>query len=99
MAQTYYDPNLFKTDANAKTIYDIFKKYKMDNYGPDYLRNVKKDSWKFNILDKAVTIEPVFSTTDNNVKVQKFFPNPTKNWGPKARAKLLKYFNKLFKKY
>jgi hypothetical protein len=96
MVQTYYDPNLFKTDATAKTIYDVFKKYKLDNYNNDYLRNVKQDSWKYKILSKPVTREPVFSNVDNNIKVQKFLPNPTKNWGPKARAKLLKYIIKLF---
>jgi hypothetical protein len=97
MVQTYYDPNLFKTDANAKAVYDVFKKYKMDNYTNDYFRNVKEDSWKYNILTKEVSIQPVFTiNADSGVKVQKFLPNPTKNWGPKARAKLIKYIYKLF---
>ena len=28
LAQTYYDPKLFKTDAPPEAIYDIFKSYK-----------------------------------------------------------------------
>ncbi len=40
---------------------------------------------------------PVFNSEFTDVKVSKFLPNPTKNWGPKARAKLNKYLNILFK--
>ena len=96
MIQTYYDPNLFKTNATGSVIYDIFKKYKKDNYDKDYLRNVKENTFKFKILTKEIKHDPVFSFDKNNVKVSKFLPNPTKNWGPKARAKLNKYINILF---
>jgi hypothetical protein len=97
MIQTYYDPNLFKTDAKADVVYDIFKKYKKENYGNDYLRNIKENTFKYNILTKEIKHIPVFNSEFSENKISRFLPNPTKNWGPKARAKLNKYLNYLLK--
>lgn len=94
MVQTYYDPNLFKTDASASVIYDILKKYKKDNYDKDYLRNVNTDSYKYNILQKEIKVNPIFIESISTKSV-KFLPNPTKNWGPKGKAKVVKYVNKI----
>src|SRR5690348_1868990 len=96
MAQTYYDPNLFKTDANPSVIYDVLKKYKKENYDKDYFRNVKEESYKFKILQKEIKANPVFiESVSGGIKGGKYLPNPTKNWGPKAKAKVIKYVNKL----
>ena len=49
--QSYYDPNLFKTDAKVDTIYDIFKIYKRENFpSEDYSKNIPIDSYKYRIL-------------------------------------------------
>jgi hypothetical protein len=97
MIQTYYDPNLFKTNAKGEVVYDIFKQYKKENYDKDYLRNVKENTFKYTILNKEIKHVPVFNSEFNEAKVCRFPSNPTKNWGPKARAKLNKYINYLFK--
>jgi hypothetical protein len=85
-AQSYYDPNLFKSDAPAWVLYDIFKKYKKDNLGDDYLRNIKEDSYKYTILKKEIKIDPVFVESKEK-KSNKYFINPFENWGPQSRAK------------
>jgi hypothetical protein len=103
MIQTYYNPNLFKTNAPADIIYDIFKKYKKDNYGQDYLKNVKEETYKYKILNKEIKVDPIFTESFTNHhpehgdNIPKYLPNPTKNWGPKGRAKLIKYFTTFIK--
>lgn len=89
IAQTYYDPNLFKTDASASIIYDIFKKYKKDNYDQDYFKNVKPESYRYKILEKEIKVSPIFVESTNELKT-KFPQNPFPNWGPKGRAKEIK---------
>lgn len=91
MAYCYYDPNLFKTDAPAEVIYDIFKKYKTDNYTKENLyKNMIEDSYKMRILRKEVIHQATFYEFKGDCG-GKFLENPTKNWGPKAKAKLVKY--------
>ena len=87
MVQSYYDPNLFKTDAPVKVIYDILKKYKKENYKEeDYLKNVNKDSYKYNILNKEIKVQPKFIEVNREKKI-KYPMNPFPNWGPKGRPK------------
>ena len=87
MVQSYYDPNLFKTDAPVKVIYDILKKYKKENYKEeDYLKNVNKDSYKYNILNKEIKVQPKFIEINREKKI-KYPMNPFPNWGPKGRPK------------
>jgi hypothetical protein len=85
-AQSYYDPNLFKTDATASVIYDIFKKYKKDNTGDDYLKNIKEETYKYKILQKEIKVDPIFAESKEK-KSNKYFTNPFDNWGPQAKAK------------
>jgi tRNA (guanine26-N2/guanine27-N2)-dimethyltransferase len=92
--QSYYDPNLFKSDAPVSVIYDVFKKYKKDNYSEDYYKNVKEDSYKYKLLEKEIKVDPIFvncAETSEEKKSSgnrgKYLPNPLPNWGPKARAK------------
>jgi hypothetical protein len=87
MIQSYYDPNLFKTDASSSVIYDIFKKYKKENYSEDYLKNVKEDSYKYKLLIKEIKCEPIFVESKEEPVKCKYPPHPFPNWGPKARAK------------
>jgi tRNA (guanine26-N2/guanine27-N2)-dimethyltransferase len=87
MEQSYYDPNLFKTNAPCSVIYDILKKYKKSNYDEeDYLKNVKESSYKHNILLKDIKVEPVFKEAVKE-KVLKYPMHPFANWGPKGKAK------------
>ena len=91
LIQSYYDPNLFKTDTPPTILYDVFKKYKKENYDAEYLRNVKEDSYKYKILQKEIKVDPIFvESTSCNEKKGKYMPNPFPNGGPKARAKELK---------
>ena len=58
--QSYYDPNLFKTDAPINIIYDILKQYKVENYKDDYYKNVDEKSYKYKILSKEIKIKTNF---------------------------------------
>ena len=86
MAQSYYDPNLFKTDAPTSVIYDILKQYKKENYKEDYVRNVKEGTYKYNILSKDIKVVPTFVEVVRD-KTLKYPEHPFENWGPKGRAK------------
>ena len=86
--QSYYDPNLFKTDAPINIIYDILKQYKKEHYENDYYKNVDEKSYKYKILSKEITIKTTF-TESEKINKQKYFMNPP-NWGPKGRAKEIK---------
>lgn len=86
MAQSYYDPNLFKTDASAEIIYDILKKYKKDNYEKEYYRNVDENTYKYKILSKEIKINPVFVDVEE-AKGTRYPEHPFANWGPQAKAK------------
>jgi hypothetical protein len=90
MAQSYYNPTLFKTDAPVPVIYDVFKKYKKENYADVYLKNVKEDTYHYKILEKEIKVNPVFAESTEKDSGQKYMPHPFKNWGPKSRAKELK---------
>ena len=89
--QSYYDPNLFKTDAPANVLYDVFNKYKKDVDEKEYYKNVKEESYKYKILEKEIKVNPIFVDTDPkegpHVNKGKYLPDPFPNWGPKARAK------------
>lgn len=97
MALCYYNPDLFKTDSPCEVLYDVFKQYKIENYGKDLFKNVSEKSYKYQILKKEVKHLPTFYEYQGSLHTGKFFSNPTKNWGPKAKAKLItKYMNKFF---
>lgn len=92
IALCYYNPSLFKTNAKADVIYDIFKKYKTDNYQKENLfKNIDEKSYKYKLLKKEIIHKPTFYEIEDNLHQAKFLSNPTKNWGPKSRAKLVKY--------
>jgi len=89
--QTYYNPDLYKTDAPVSVIYDIFKTYKIKSAEPDYLKKFSPTSPGFRILSKETKVTPDFEFKCEKKKsgknvVKKYLPNPTRNWGPKARA-------------
>lgn len=86
MVQSYYDPNLFKTNAPASVIYDILKQYKKENYKEEYLKNVKEGTYKYNILKKDIKVVPTFVEVARE-KTLKYPMNPLPNWGPKGKAK------------
>lgn len=89
LVQSYYDPILFKTNANAEILYDFFKAYKKDNYSEHYLRNVKEGTYGYNILTKEIKTHPnVFVESSNMSREAKYLPKPFANWGPKGKAKL-----------
>jgi hypothetical protein len=92
MVQSYYDPNLFKTNASADIIYDVLKKYKMENYKDEYMRNVKENTYKYNILTKEIKVNPTFvDVSYQGPRITKYPEHPLPNWGPLAKAKLLVY--------
>ena len=86
--QSYYDPNLSKTDAPINIIYDILKQYKVENYKYDYYKNVDEKSYKYKILSKEIKIKTIFVESVNNNKAK--YPMNPPNWGPKGRAKEIK---------
>ena len=83
--QSYYDPNLFKTNAPVNIIYDILKQYKQENYKDDYYKNIDEKTYKYKILSKEIKIKTIFSESINNNKIK--YPMNPPNWGPKGRAK------------
>ena len=86
--QSYYDPNLFKTNAPVNIIYDILKQYKQENYKDDYYKNIDEKTYKYKILSKEINIKTIFSESVNNNKIK--YPMNPPNWGPKGRAKEIK---------
>lgn len=91
LAQTYYDPTLWKTDAPPEAIYDIIKAYKKqlcEKEKTDFFLNIHKESPMMTILQKPLEIEPDFNMEklEQNKKLRKYFVAPEANWGPKARA-------------
>ena len=89
MSQSYYDPNLFKTDAPIEVIYDILKQYKQDNYKDDYYKNIDEKTYKYKILSKEIKTKTKFVESNNKANKTKYPLNPP-NWGPKGRAKEIK---------
>jgi len=95
VAQTYYEPKLYKTDAPPEVVYDIYKQIKIQQSGGDSLKlfkNVPESSPAFRILSKKPEVNPSFNEEEvtKMVALQKqkarYLPNPAPNWGPKARA-------------
>lgn len=94
VAQTYYDPKLFKTDAPPEVIYDIFKAWKNQVTGgnPDQLKkNIAENSLASRIMQREIKVKPNFNEEEVQTlikikKVTKYLPNPEPNWGPKGRA-------------
>ena len=93
LAQSYYDPNLFKTDAPVDVIYDIMKQYKQENYKDDYYKNVDDKTYKYKILSKEIKVKTKFIETTSKNNKNKYPLNPP-NWGPKGRAKEIKIKDK-----
>jgi hypothetical protein len=91
--QTYYDPNLIKTDCKTEIIYEILKIFKKKEYSNDYLKNVEQNSYTYKILNKSCTVNlnPQFYEVEDLNKYPKYLPNPQDNWGPQKRSKLKKY--------
>ena len=89
IAQSYYDPNLFKTNAPVDVIYDILKQYKEENYKDDYYKNIDKNSYKYKILSQKINIKTKFIESNTKKNKNKYPLNPP-NWGPKGRAKEIK---------
>lgn len=78
---------------DSETIYNLIKKYKKDSV-TDPLKNVKENTYKYNILRKELpeNFKPIFVDTElNKNRDPRYFPKPFKNWGPKGRAKEIKY--------
>ena len=90
--QTYYDPNLWKTNAPPEVWYDIFKSFKKHHYEQDYMHNVGENSVAHKILTREIVHEPSFevdkaqSKEENKNLKRKYFTATEPNWGPKARA-------------
>ena len=60
LCQTYYDGDLWKTDAPPDAVYDIFKKWKMDSTPDHYLDNVPKTGPAKATLEKPRKYEADF---------------------------------------
>ena len=88
LVQSYYDPNLFKTDASASVLYDILKQYKKENTKNDdeYYKNIDKNSYKYKILSKEIKQKAKFIECKKKKGI-KYPENPFPNWGPKGKAK------------
>jgi hypothetical protein len=91
LVQTYSDPNLIKTDCPSTILYQILCAFKKAKYEQQYMTNAKETEFAYNILSKAIGVEPKFLELESTNKHLKYLENPLPNWGPKARAKLKKY--------
>ena len=89
MAQSYYDPNLFKTNTPIDIIYDILKQYKQEHYKDDYFKNIDKETYKYRILSREIKVKTKFVESNDKKNKNKYPMNPP-NWGPKGRAKEIK---------
>lgn len=88
MVQTYYDPNLIKVNCPTSVLYDLLKQYKKTVDEENYMRNAKPGTYKYNILMSDIELgsKPVYENYDPK-RNPRYFANPTKYWGPKAKAK------------
>ncbi len=99
IVQSYYNPVLFKSNASSEVLYDILRVYKKNiTKEEDFLKNVKEGTYKERLLQKPVSsfeTNPIFIEKEQSKERQvKYFPNPTKNWGPKGRPKVESGSNK-----
>jgi len=92
LVQTYYKPNLFKTNAPHKAIYDIFKAWKirgLKDSGKEL--TFKWSGTALNILAKPVEYQPNFNfemekiVSDLKKNKVKYNNNPP-GWGPGSKA-------------
>ena len=60
IVQTYYDGDLYKTDAPPEAIYDVFKKWKKEQTPDTYLDNVPQTGPARTCLQKPRTYEADF---------------------------------------
>ena len=81
--QSYYDPNLFKTNASVNIIYDILKQYKLENYKDDYYKNIDEKTYKYKILSKEIKVKTIFKESINNNKTASLY---------KCKIKYIKYY-------
>ena len=98
ICQTYYNGELWKTDAPPEVIYDIFKQWKQEKTPEQYLSNVAKTSPAHVILEKPRAKDADFdfvlpkSEGQDEPKagtkrlLRKYFTASEPNWGPKPRA-------------
>jgi tRNA (guanine26-N2/guanine27-N2)-dimethyltransferase len=91
IAQTYYEPTLWKTDAPPEVVYEIFKAYKMmqsEGNEEEFLKNVHPSSSMHTCMKKPITVKPDFNTENlkDKKKLGKYFVALEANWGPKPRA-------------
>lgn len=88
VSKCHVDPNGFKTNAPQQVIFDIFRTYAEQNRDSNVIHS--EGTIPFNIMARKgdtlvdFTIHPASKLLDT---VPVYFPNPEKNWGPKARAK------------
>lgn len=92
---THALPGGIKTDAPYSVIWDILRQWIKDEHNGEVSKNLKAGSPGTGIVKSLDTETPV-SFSDNEralelerlrkSKVVRFQVNPTKNWGPKAKA-------------
>jgi len=96
--QTYYNPNLWKTDAPLQAFYDVYKSFwfiLMEKEGKDpktIIEEFPEDSKPRRILSKPIVYKPDFEfepKEEDKLKQKQrgqYFVNPESHWGPRARA-------------
>jgi tRNA (guanine26-N2/guanine27-N2)-dimethyltransferase len=76
IVQTYYNPELFKTDAPIPVVYDLMKLWKQKLFEKgvekgDYTsKNMKENSLATRIMAKPATIEPDFELKISDLKIK-----------------------------
>jgi len=82
--QTYYNANLWKTDAPPEVIYDLIKSHKKENCEKeklDFFLNINKNSPMLEILNRPIVHKPNFDveqlkttqTTNEKKVLRKYF--------------------------
>lgn len=59
--QTYYNANLWKTNAPPEAIYDIFKAFKQEKSANEYMKNLSETSVAHKILSREIKYKPNFN--------------------------------------
>ena len=100
VSQSHCDANAIKTNADSGLLYDVLKAWiKQTSHGkdPTKKKSVAKDSAAMAVLsapmkhkiDFGVPTEvarKVHARHKSEQKINRWAPNPKKNWGPKSRA-------------
>ncbi len=72
----------------------MWKSYKKEYHKNDYIKKLKENDFRYKILMQDIKFKPKFYKVVNTRDSTRYLGNPLPNWGPKPKAKWIKYLLK-----